>query len=749
MDCQSGSHSIMRKGNKIPQLSCELCRERKVKCDKLSPCTNCTKTGVSCIPVYRKRRPRGRHVQKVSRNDDLRDRLDRLEAFVMSRESLGASSTPVITPSIDQDVNMTSTPSPPGEGSSNGSGFPKLTAPQTLSSEDSEDEDQDDYGVGSAAIGITARDAESEQSPKTPILDLPLSQDVQSLLCGIYLRHVDPILKILHRPSLCRFMRNGERYLDYTERHPSSEALRSAVCYVAIISMTEEQCISLLKAEKNILADEYRKACEAALERAGLIITKDITVLQSFVLYLAGFRRQGHSRAAWTLLPVAFRIARALRLQMDDHRPSESFFEQQMRKRLWYTLCQVDAQTSFEQASEPLVSLNSPRPSLPRNINDAEFGPESTMIELPDRNDLTDMTHALVRYHAQFYGRLLNFESTPDIVEHTEGSGNVGEFNWEARQRYANAFEQETMALLQNCDPNTSCYAWSAWHGSRCTIALMKLAALRPLHRGGSGAPPRVQGSSHCLQLAAVVLEKLAIIRTDPRGEAFRWHVTIGWPVLAIAIAESYVCKDIILLRRAWPLIEASFEHYRETILTSREGRIWRPLKRLMSRTREKVKQVLGEGSEQEGAGQIQNPIGRDQTRPETACTMEMGSASSSTRSDLPPISTDFDDPWMEPQIDMDPGTARFTSAMPSLHTTDAIPMQSFMTGDSFIPTGNALAGGYDHDIAYEPNYNDSVATEIPQQTLTDPAWTPWEDFVHDLLFSNDAERGVYNEMGQ
>jgi hypothetical protein len=49
-----------------PQLSCELCRERKVRCDKLEPCTTCVSAGVECLPIFRQRLPRGRHAQKVT-----------------------------------------------------------------------------------------------------------------------------------------------------------------------------------------------------------------------------------------------------------------------------------------------------------------------------------------------------------------------------------------------------------------------------------------------------------------------------------------------------------------------------------------------------------------------------------------------------------------------------------------------------------------------------------------------------------
>lgn len=48
----------------VPQLSCDLCRERKVKCDKLDPCTNCTVAGVTCSTIYRRRLTRGRHVSR-------------------------------------------------------------------------------------------------------------------------------------------------------------------------------------------------------------------------------------------------------------------------------------------------------------------------------------------------------------------------------------------------------------------------------------------------------------------------------------------------------------------------------------------------------------------------------------------------------------------------------------------------------------------------------------------------------------
>lgn len=42
------------------QLTCEMCKRRKIKCDKLRPCTACRNAGTICVPVERARLPRGR-----------------------------------------------------------------------------------------------------------------------------------------------------------------------------------------------------------------------------------------------------------------------------------------------------------------------------------------------------------------------------------------------------------------------------------------------------------------------------------------------------------------------------------------------------------------------------------------------------------------------------------------------------------------------------------------------------------------
>lgn len=117
----------------------------------------------------------------------------------------------------------------------------------------------------------------------------PLNRDISialARLCQVYLDQVDPVFKILHRPSLRKLLQHDSTYLGYPEGHVSVMALSSAICYVATCSLSETQCRDMFQTNKAILMIQYRRACEIALDRADILVTGDITVLQSFVLYL-------------------------------------------------------------------------------------------------------------------------------------------------------------------------------------------------------------------------------------------------------------------------------------------------------------------------------------------------------------------------------------------------------------------------------------------------------------------------------
>ncbi|KAI1141335.1 hypothetical protein F5Y05DRAFT_423171 [Hypoxylon sp. FL0543] len=723
---QASDNSNLRNRPLIPQLSCELCRKRKIKCDKFSPCSNCVKSDVVCVPVYRKRLPRGRHVNPrsspaLNSNDEMRERIRRLEALIssMSGPSDSSAASTSSKPELGAPVNA-ETVDYLGTEKLVGQQFWAHIAEEIgelrdiVGSPSDDEESVMSNSKSGLSTGLRVLNIGSSPGGSLPVEGGLLSDaTIMAQLCQIYLDQVDPIIKVLHRPSLSRFMFGGQPYLGYEAGHISTTCLSSAVCYSALASMTEEQCQAAFSMSKSALTAEYREVCEAELERSELLITGDITILQAFILYLVARRTEDPSRAVWTMFALAFRIAKSLSLHLER---AESFFSRQMRLRLWFTICVLDLQFSFEQATEPLIEASAVPSVLPLNINDSDFNID-TPGELTNRDGLTDMTFALVMYNAQRSGRLLNFYSKE------EG------FNWEEREEHVSRYEQKVHKLLRFCDPESSAYAWWTFHGAQTRVAAMRLSALRPLHRVGNKSISQVQRTD-LLHISLEVLEKIHLIRTDPRGEGLRWYEVVQWHALAIAITECFVCADARILQAAWPVIEAAFEEHR-TIIENYRGGMLKPLERLMEQTRKRTRHLL--------QGQIYSGISSQSNAEPSVCLgkdvhsyhMYTNLPNTTTAAMNYPTSINLMPSQQQPQQYI---------ATPHINvdgTSMVVPFGDSAVASSsaerwFMPQTSYIQSSQTNDIF---EWNSGIAEDI--------SWRTWEDFVSGLSFEDFSHPGI------
>merc|ERR1712072_515669 len=69
-------------GRPLNPRSCVTCRKRKVKCDRLYPCTNCNKAHIECVFPAPGRAPRKPRKPGDGRDKELLERLRRLEGVV-------------------------------------------------------------------------------------------------------------------------------------------------------------------------------------------------------------------------------------------------------------------------------------------------------------------------------------------------------------------------------------------------------------------------------------------------------------------------------------------------------------------------------------------------------------------------------------------------------------------------------------------------------------------------------------------
>lgn len=105
-------------------------------------------------------------------------------------------------------------------------------------------------------------------------------------LLETYIYRVDSVLKVGHVPSLRNFLLSEEQ--DHLEHfnHTAQEALKFAICFTAVCTLTEVESRNIFMEKKDQTIDRFRLATEVMLSRANLLTSSDITILQAFVIYL-------------------------------------------------------------------------------------------------------------------------------------------------------------------------------------------------------------------------------------------------------------------------------------------------------------------------------------------------------------------------------------------------------------------------------------------------------------------------------
>lgn len=289
------------------------------------------------------------------------------------------------------------------------------------------------------------------------------------------------------------------------------------------------------------------------------------------------------------MLSMALRTGQALCLHMGDPPYYVSFFDKQMRRRLWQAIGLLDLSASLDRASEPMMQSGWLDAHPPANINDEDiyFGMEAPIQEPPE-GTFTDMTHSLVLAAAQSVARMLAFR---DFIE-------PGKKTMALRREILKVFQDKASTLLKGCRPDLFAFQLYAKRTAATINGFLQLGCLRPLQRSTSFIPPHVPGDS-LLRLAADNLQKLQEAYSDPATASWMWFgsLWVPWHGLAVALAELCVCKDPGTMSQYWPVVEQLFHRSSRGIADSQHGMLWKPLEKLMNQAQTHKREMIGSHS--------------------------------------------------------------------------------------------------------------------------------------------------------
>lgn len=82
-------------------VSCQSCRSKKLRCNRVQPCSNCSARGIACTFLVPPQRQQNGSSATTSSNSELLQRIERLESLLQFRPGLRDDNLHIPTPNSD------------------------------------------------------------------------------------------------------------------------------------------------------------------------------------------------------------------------------------------------------------------------------------------------------------------------------------------------------------------------------------------------------------------------------------------------------------------------------------------------------------------------------------------------------------------------------------------------------------------------------------------------------------------------
>ncbi|KAK2798318.1 hypothetical protein FQN50_008874 [Emmonsiellopsis sp. PD_5] len=388
--------------------ACIPCRTRKVKCDRRSPCSNCTAWSLECISpshIRKCSRPRKnstaasheRH-DSTATTESLNDRILKLENTVQTLADFikcgrpgslaGSKFIQQNEASIEEDRLLQPIERRPDTlVTRSPSTWSSVAASPALSTiYDSTIEPS--YGTYHTLNTFPfSRESSPFNSLSIDTSFLHLSPAQIDFCWQKFLENADQIVKVLHTPTAERILRKAKNRVAVLDS--GQEALVFAIYFSSILSMEPRDVESCFGTTKDTLLMAYRSGIERVLSKAGFLTTTDLNTLQAFILLLCFSIFTEETKFVWPLTGLARRLICSIR-------ESKSPLVVEIYKRLWWQLWYLDGRTAEDhgQPRGPYEAIAPP--ALPLNINDSDI--DATMTEAPSqRNGWSEISFCLIR----------------------------------------------------------------------------------------------------------------------------------------------------------------------------------------------------------------------------------------------------------------------------------------------------------------------------------------------------------------
>ncbi|KAI9744215.1 MAG: hypothetical protein M1818_002367 [Claussenomyces sp. TS43310] len=540
-------------------LSCVLCAQRKVKCDKRMPCSNCVKAGVECLATV-PQHPRRRKRKVQGGEEALMTRLRRYERLLLKygvkREELdGSYDGDSLKTSDMRSLSIVSSPATDRGRLVGPQGDPENNLWVSLSDEildsSSDEELIESTEPHTSACEGFAFDAHSFNADLSILHPQPIHI---FHLWQTFVDNVNPLVKLFHAPTVQQGILRASGNLACVSK--PMHALMFATYSLAVTSMTDEDCEMVMGEQRLVLLASYHAATQQALMAANLLKTSDVMVLQAFVLFLA----------LCILTGVALRLGQRLGLHREASLAKQSVFDAELGRRLWWQIILLESRTAELAGVTSSSDAHLWDTKVPVNVNDSDL--YTDMRELPpEHTGTTEMTFCLMRYQIGEYLRhspVLNggwkLLSLPEIPL-AEKEAIVAELEEILERKF-----------LQYLDPVVPLHLLSSGV-AKSVIDRLRLMCLHPRQRPDRNANMPQAERDKLFDICLTIVSRYNWGHATRTVQKYHWHINFQFQ----SDAFIYLLSELrghgtgSNADSAWPQVLEVFEHHPDMLRNIRK----------------------------------------------------------------------------------------------------------------------------------------------------------------------------------
>lgn len=385
---------------------------------------------------------------------------------------------------------------------------------------------------------------------------------------------MDPLFKILHAPTIQNSVLGS---IEKSSISSNEQALFSAIYFVSVTSIEDDECIILLHEERQVLLSRFKKTTENALCAANIVTTSEIEVLAAFVLYLISLQSLGEVESVWSMIGLGIRLSRKFKLSKLDRQSNVSAFEQEMRKRLWWAVVNLDTQTAESVDRDSDTSVQGSDLELVPDIGDG--GLCSSVQNIPEHNTvMPDMLY--VRLLA-YFNTSVRSKSAPTVPQGLWQLMGSCEVPLSEKEDILEAVKKKINSeIIQHCDPSVPLQILTRLT-SEILLTKASLQSLTSSHDWQSrfGRDARdARASKRSFDASLVLMESVSELFLHPTLRRWQWHFRACFPWVGLLPLTNgaklfKLPADDEDLTRACTVLRAIFDHIMPSLNLSQRRR--------------------------------------------------------------------------------------------------------------------------------------------------------------------------------